>query len=192
MPQHSRPRAVTKRDEQSGRYRLDDQAGFLMRVAMQRHTAIFMSRMIEGLTQPQFAALAKLLEVGPCSQNQLGRLIYLDGATIKGVIDRLIARRLVATQKDPGDKRRRAIALSESGRHVAEAAVAVAGKITAATLEPLTGREQRLVVGLLRKLGSSAAPAAPSAAAASPAIRSPRPASRSPRRSLPQSRRQPH
>jgi MarR family transcriptional regulator, lower aerobic nicotinate degradation pathway regulator len=192
MPQHFRPKAATRHDGQSGHYRLDDQAGFLMRVAMQRHTAIFMLHMIEGLTQPQFAALAKLLEVGPCSQNQLGRLIYLDGATIKGVIDRLIARRFVAMDKDPGDKRRRAIALSESGRRVAEAAVVVAREITAATLEPLRVEEQRSVVRLLRKLGSAAARGAPSAAAASRAVRSPRPAPRSPRRSRPQSRRQPH
>ena len=72
-----------------GRYVLDDQVGFLLRVALQRHTAIFTTRMIEGLTQTQFAALAKLHEVGPCSQNHLGRLIYLDAATIKGVVDRL-------------------------------------------------------------------------------------------------------
>ena len=57
-------------------YVLDEQVGFLLRVAMQRHTAIFMSQMVDGLTQTQFAALAKLLEVGPCSQNHLGRLIY--------------------------------------------------------------------------------------------------------------------
>src|SRR3972149_5970130 len=67
-----------------GRYVLDEQVGFLLRVAMQRHTAIFTARMIEALTQTQFAALAKLYEVGPCSQNHLGRLIYLDAATIKG------------------------------------------------------------------------------------------------------------
>ena len=72
-----------------GRYVLDEQVGFLLRVAMQRHTSIFTTRMIEGLTQTQFAALAKLYEVGPCSQNHLGRLIYLDAATIKGVVDRL-------------------------------------------------------------------------------------------------------
>lgn len=70
-------------------YVLDEQIGFLLRVAMQRHTSIFTGRMVEGLTQTQFAALAKLYEVGPCSQNQLGRLIYLDAATIKGVVDRL-------------------------------------------------------------------------------------------------------
>jgi DNA-binding MarR family transcriptional regulator len=148
-------KAALGRDEaaKSAHYQLDDQAGFLMRIAMQRHTAIFMSRMIEGLTQPQFAALAKLLEVGPCSQNQLGRLIYLDGATIKGVIDRLTARRFVTTERDPDDKRRRAIALSETGRRVAEDAVAVAAGITAATLAPLTPEEQRAAVRLLRKLG---------------------------------------
>jgi len=72
-----------------GRYVLDEQVGFLLRVAMQRHTSIFTSRMIEALTQTQFAALSKLHEVGPCSQNHLGRLIYLDAATIKGVVDRL-------------------------------------------------------------------------------------------------------
>ena len=31
-----------------GRYVLDDQVGFLLRVALQRHTAIFTTRMIEG------------------------------------------------------------------------------------------------------------------------------------------------
>ena len=82
-------KVVAQTDASEGRYVLDDQAGFLMRVAMQRHTSIFTSRMVEGLTQTQFAALAKLYEVGPCSQNYLGRLIYLDAATIKGVVDRL-------------------------------------------------------------------------------------------------------
>jgi DNA-binding MarR family transcriptional regulator len=132
---------------------LDDQVGFLMRVSMQRHTAIFMSRMIEGLTQPQFAALAKLHEVGPCSQNHLGRLIYLDAATIKGIVDRLRLRRFVTTQGDPRDRRRRAIALTENGRRVAEAAIVVAAQITADTLAPLSEDERRTVVRLLKKLG---------------------------------------
>jgi MarR family transcriptional regulator, lower aerobic nicotinate degradation pathway regulator len=135
------------------RYVLDDQAGFLMRVAMQRHTAIFTSRMIEGLTQTQFAALAKLYEVGPCSQNHLGRLIYLDAATIKGVVDRLGGRGFVTALADPKDRRRRAVALTEQGRQATEAAMLVAAKITAATLTPLTAEEQKLATRLLKKLG---------------------------------------
>ena len=69
-------KVVAQTDAPDGRYVLDDQAGFLMRVAMQRHTSIFTSRMVEGLTQTQFAALAKLNEVGPCSQNYLGPVSY--------------------------------------------------------------------------------------------------------------------
>ncbi|HZD90099.1 MAG TPA: MarR family transcriptional regulator [Pseudolabrys sp.] len=140
---------------QSGRsqYVLDEQTGFLMRVAMQRHTAIFMSRMVEGLTQTQFAALAKLKEAGPCSQNHLGRLIYLDAATIKGVVDRLRARGFVTAMSDPNDRRRRAVALSERGRTVTEEAIKVAAEITAATLAPLTSDEQQMVQKMLKKLG---------------------------------------
>ena len=117
----SRPRSAAKSE-----YRLDDQVGFLLRVAMQRHTSIFMSRIVKGLTQTQFAALAKLREVGPCSQNQLGRLIYLDAATTKGVVDRLEVRSLITARPDANDRRRRAIALTEAGRAVADAAIRVA------------------------------------------------------------------
>ena len=145
---------VTQADpSEQGRYMLDEQGGFLMRVAMQRHTSIFTSRMIEGLTQTQFAALAKLYEVGPCSQNHLGRLIYLDAATIKGVVDRLHLRGFVTALNDPKDRRRRAVSLTDRGRQVTEAAMLVAAEITAATLAPLTADEQRQIAKLLRKLG---------------------------------------
>ncbi len=137
---------------EQARYVLDDQVGFLMRVAVQRHTAIFTARMVEGLTQTQFAALAKLYEVGPCSQNHLGRLICLDAATIKGVVDRLNARGFVTALNDPKDRRRRAVALTGRGREITEAAMKVAAEITAATLKPLTAEEQRQMMRLLKKL----------------------------------------
>ena len=135
-----------------GRYVLDEQVGFLLRVAMQRHTSIFMSKMIEGLTQTQFAALSKLHEVGPCSQNHLGRLIFLDAATITGVVDRLGVRGFVTALADPNDRRRRAVALTERGREVTQAAQAVAAEITATTLAPLTDDERRIAALLLKKL----------------------------------------
>lgn len=137
----------------NGGYRLDEQVGFLMRIAMQRHTSIFTANMIEGLTQTQFAALAKLYETGPSSQNQLGRLIYLDAATIKGVVDRLNVRGFVTALSDPKDRRRRAVTLTDEGRRVTEAAMKVAGKITTQTLGPLTASEQRTIAALLKKLG---------------------------------------
>jgi DNA-binding MarR family transcriptional regulator len=133
-------------------YVLDSQVGFLMRVAMQRHTSIFMSNMIEDLTQTQFAVLAKLHEVGPSSQNHLGRLVYLDAATIKGVVDRLGLRGFSTTGSDPTDRRRRAVSLTEKGARVVDAAIRVAAEVSAKTLRPLTAEEQRTLTRLLKKI----------------------------------------
>ena len=145
-------KVITPSVEPAGGYVLDQQVGFLMRVAMQRHTSIFTSRMIEGLTQTQFAALAKLHEVGPCSQNHLGRLIYLDAATIKGVVDRLGLRGFITTGSDPTDRRRRAVSLTERGTELMDAAIRVAAEISVKTLRPLTADEQRTLVRLLKKI----------------------------------------
>lgn len=133
-------------------YELDAQVGFLLRIAMQRHTAIFMSNMTDELTPTQFAVLAKLHEVGPSSQNHLGRLVYLDAATIKGVVDRLALRGFVSTSIDPSDRRRRAVALTERGGDVVTAAIRVAANVTAKTLQPLTIDEQRTLTRLLKKI----------------------------------------
>jgi DNA-binding MarR family transcriptional regulator len=138
--------------EPSPDYVLDSQVGFLMRVAMQRHTSIFMSNMIEDLTQTQFAVLAKLHEVGPSSQNHLGRLVYLDAATIKGVVDRLGLRGFITTGSDPTDRRRRAVSLTEKGARVVDGAIRVAAEVSAKTLRPLTAEEQRTLTRLLKKI----------------------------------------
>lgn len=134
-------------------YRLADQVGFLMRIANQRHTSLFTSRMVEGLTPPQFATIAKLREVGPCSQNRLGRLVHLDAATVKGVVDRLSARGFVLASEDPLDRRRRAVALTDRGQAVADAAILIARDIAEATLEPLNATEREQLLRLLKKIG---------------------------------------
>jgi MarR family transcriptional regulator, lower aerobic nicotinate degradation pathway regulator len=133
-------------------YVLDEQVGFLLRQASQRHAAIFASRMIEDLTPTQWAALARLNERGPCSQNQLGRLTAMDAATIKGVVDRLVGRGFAETRTDPRDSRRVMVAMSEVGRDVIGRATAAAHAITAETLAPLSAAERRAIVKLLSKL----------------------------------------
>jgi DNA-binding MarR family transcriptional regulator len=133
-------------------YLLDEQVGFLLRQASQRHTAIFAARMVEDLTPTQWAALARLNERGPCSQNRLGRLTAMDAATIKGVVDRLVARGLAEAHSDPQDSRRLTIALTAAGRELIEQATAAAQGITEETLAPLSAGERRTIVRLLGKL----------------------------------------
>jgi DNA-binding MarR family transcriptional regulator len=133
-------------------YVLDEQVGFALRQAQQRHTTIFAARMIEDLTPTQWAALAKLRELGDCSQNHLGRLTAMDAATIKGVIDRLTARGFTTVRPDPHDGRRILVALTPRGLDLYDRAAPIAALITDKTLEPLDVHERSTLVALLRRL----------------------------------------
>ena len=133
-------------------YLLDEQIGFILRQVSQRHAVIFARDIGADLTPTQWAALAKLAETGPCSQNQLGRLTAMDVATIKGVIDRLTARGLTETSADPEDGRRLRVSLTRSGQQLAEKVAANALAISRETLAPLDPRERELLVAMLEKL----------------------------------------
>lgn len=132
-------------------YLLDRQVGFLLRRATQRHLAIF-ARIIPDLTPPQFATLAKLSETGALSQNALGREVAMDAATIKGVVDRLVARGLVATSRDPADRRRMQVALSPAGAETFRDLKARAHAITDETLSPLDPDSREHFLKLLARL----------------------------------------
>jgi len=133
-------------------YILDEQIGFILRQVWQRHATIFARDIGLNLTPTQWAALAKLLETGPCSQNQLGRLTAMDVATIKGVIDRLTARGLTETSSDPEDGRRLLVSLTRAGAQLAEKVAPNALAISKETLAPLDARERETLIGLLSKL----------------------------------------
>jgi DNA-binding MarR family transcriptional regulator len=113
-------------------YVLEEQIGFILRQVWQRHATIFAREIGINLTPTQWAALAKLTETGPCSQNQLGRLTAMDVATIKGVIDRL--------------------SLTRAGLQLAEKAAPNALAITRETLAPLDAKERETLVALLGRL----------------------------------------
>jgi len=135
-------------------YAVEDQAGFLIRRAHQRHAAIFQDGMAAlDLTPTQFTALIKVVELGRVTQNLLGRLTAMDPATIQGVVRRLTARALVQRMPDPMDRRTAVLVATESGVALAAEAVAAARRITEATLAPLAPEEREQFVSLLRRLG---------------------------------------
>lgn len=133
-------------------YVLDEQIGFILRQVWQRHAMIFARDIGINLTPTQWAALAKLQETGPCSQNQLGRLTAMDVATIKGVIDRLTARGLTETSPDPEDGRRLLVSLTKAGQQLAEKTAPNALAISRETLAPLEVKERETLMALLNKL----------------------------------------
>ncbi|MES2816164.1 MAG: MarR family winged helix-turn-helix transcriptional regulator [Pseudomonadota bacterium] len=132
-------------------YRLDDQIGYVLRRVTQRHLAIFAAAIPE-VTTTQFAVLARLAEIGPQSQNHLGRETAMDAATIKGVVDRLAKLGLVATNADPADRRRLTVSLTEAGERLFAERVPTALSVSADTVSPLTQDEARLLKDLLMRL----------------------------------------
>jgi DNA-binding MarR family transcriptional regulator len=144
-------RLLPAEDEPAREYRLQEQIGFVLRKAHQRHVAIFAAR-IGNLTPPQFAVLAKLLDVGETSQNQLGSMIAMDAATVKGVIDRLKARGLVELTKHDADKRRLLVSLTAEGRETVGRLIPLAEQITVETLQPLSSKEAATLLRLLARI----------------------------------------
>lgn len=131
---------------------LDEQVGFLLRQVSQRHSSIFTALIGEDLTATQWAVLAKLHEVGATSQNLLGRLTAMDAATVKGVVDRLIRRDLVATGPDLQDARRLVVDLTPAGAELVARLLPRACAITEETLAPLDAAERRQLEALLKRL----------------------------------------
>jgi len=132
-------------------YRLEEQVGFKLRLANQRHLEIF-NRQMPDITPTQFAVLAKLRDELKISQNQLGRLVGMDAATTKGVVDRLRKKGLVQSTPSETDMRRLDISLTSAGRDFAAEAVETALGISAETVSNLTPREVERLLALLDKL----------------------------------------
>ena len=134
-------------------YRLEDQVGHQVRRAHQRATAVFQARIGDPqITPTQYAALVKLRDEGELSQNHLGRLTAMDPATIQGVTRRLIARGLVETRPDPGDRRRSLLRLTAAGQDYVGRLIVNGPAVSAEILAPLSPEERRRFLALLRRL----------------------------------------
>ena len=143
-------RKIEKR--KPGKYVLEDQVGFLVRAVSQRNTELFAKHMVAGLTRVQFTTMAKLLDVGFCSQNELGRLILLDRATIRGVVSRLRERGYVQMWADANDRRQHVLRLTKLGKKITQRAVDISPMISNKMLANLNARGRKQIVTLLQKI----------------------------------------
>lgn len=135
-------------------YRLQDNVGFLLRVCQQKTVASFAAHAPDVLSARRFATLAALVDADkPTPQNQLGRMIAADAATIKGIVDRLQALGAVDVSANPSDRRQRLVILTDSGRALYEEGVKASVESSRIFLGSLSSHEAAELVGLLRKAG---------------------------------------
>jgi DNA-binding MarR family transcriptional regulator len=105
----------------------------------------------QGPRLPSLMVLACIEEFGPQSQRDLCRRLGFDPSDMVGFIDRLEAAGHAVRERDPADRRRYAVAMTEAGRAwLAESAPAL-GAAPSPLLAGLEPAERELVTCLLRR-----------------------------------------
>jgi len=94
-------------------------AGFLLSKAAQISRTEFEAGLEEfGVTARQFGVLQLVDLHGPQSQQHIGHVLRIDRTTMVALIDSLESARLVTRVKDPDDRRRYAVSLTDRGREL--------------------------------------------------------------------------
>ena len=109
-----------------------------------------------------FGVLEMLLHKGPQPVNEIGRRIELTSGAITTAVDRLESHGLVTREPHPSDRRARIVRLTAEGKKHAARIFAVHKAAMDSAASALSKTERAALIGLLKKLGTSAgAPGAP-------------------------------
>jgi DNA-binding MarR family transcriptional regulator len=108
-----------------------------------------------GLRAPAYAILNQLYEAGPISQQALGRALRIHASNLVALIDELEADGCVIRRRDPGDRRRYLLELTDDGvRRLAQAETATR-EAEADMLAPLNAAERERLRSYLTKLAAN-------------------------------------
>lgn len=119
-----------------------------------RATGARMRRDLEGagISRREYAVLDRLAASGPIPQQQLGQDLHIHSSNLVAVLDELEARGLVRRPRDPDDRRRYRLELSDKGDKALNAARSAAAEIERTMLEPLGAQERRQLRELLERV----------------------------------------
>lgn len=104
------------------------------------------------LTAPQLICLRELRDVGHTTPSELARAVSLSQATITGILDRLEARGMVQRARNPRDKRRVIVELTEEGRAAVDAAPLPLHQRFARRLATLSEDDRAQIEGVLGRI----------------------------------------
>jgi DNA-binding MarR family transcriptional regulator len=99
-----------------------------------------------------YRLLAALDDAGPASQADLGRVSGLDRSDVAVGLAELERRDLVRRNADPGDRRRKRVAMTTTGRRVLRSLDEAVRQAQDQVLQPLSAAERTTLVTLLERL----------------------------------------
>lgn len=108
-------------------------------IRLQQRMAGAMSARLKaiGLSVPQFDLLSTLSEREGSTQSQLAERLYVTKGNVSGLVDRLVDAGLVERRSIANDKRSYALHLTDEGRRMTNAGLAVQESFVQATLGKL-------------------------------------------------------
>ena len=104
-----------------------------------------------GFRPPCMGALDVIARHQPVSQREISDHLGLDASDVVGVLDILEAAHMVQRQRDPRDRRRHAVVLTELGETAARHFAALRAQATERALADLDDDERRQLVDLLNR-----------------------------------------
>ncbi|MFT4043326.1 MAG: MarR family transcriptional regulator [Gordonia sp. (in: high G+C Gram-positive bacteria)] len=105
-----------------------------------------------GLKPQEAAILLVLREAGPIKQQELAQTLSLDANTIVLMLNSLEYRGLVVRQRDPQDRRRHVVTITESGRHLRADADRIVEHVEQTLVAQLDAEHQRVLRHALRTI----------------------------------------
>lgn len=105
-----------------------------------------------GLTPVQYTTLNAIVESEEVDQATLSKLIALDATALVKVLDRLVAKELIARMPDANDKRRRLLVASAKGKILVQKVDPLVTESQKILMRPLTSAEQKQFLALLHRL----------------------------------------
>lgn len=134
-------------------YRFTEQVGHLLRRAYQRHMAIFREAVPDSqLTASQFVVLCSIRDHGQGEVADIVAATAIDEPSVRGIVERLKWRNLVAVSHEPGDTRHMKVGLTPEGTALVEQTVPFALEISEQTFGDLDRSERSTLLALLRRI----------------------------------------
>lgn len=149
---------IIDRDSGAGPFRVEDSPGFLVNRAARLFAQALAQRLEPlGLTIGAFPVLLALWARDGRSQREIARDLPLDETTLVRTLDRMARDGLVVRERDPDDRRRMIVRLTDTAKDLREPALAAADAVNAQAQAALSPEDRDRARALVRALADGLA-----------------------------------